>query len=68
MGFPGIDEYINVKHMDISFLERNHSLVCRWIRAGGEKLPAPAIPEDALEIEFDEMWHFIGSKKRNLNH
>ena len=44
----------------------DHTLVYRWIRAFGESLPEPEVPGDIQEIEFDEMWHFIGSKKRNF--
>jgi transposase-like protein len=41
----------------------DHTQVYRWIRSFGESLPEPAIPDNITEIEFDEMWHFIGSKK-----
>jgi hypothetical protein len=49
-------------------LKIHHPLGHKWIRAASEKLPDPAIPEDAREIEFDETWHFVGSKKQNLAH
>jgi transposase-like protein len=41
----------------------DHTLVYRWIRAFGEALPEPEISGDIREMEFDEMWHFVGSKK-----
>jgi len=41
------------------------SLLYRWIVEEMAKLPEPAIPGDIKEMEFDEMWHFIGSKKTN---
>ena len=41
----------------------SHSLIYRWISKEAEKLPEPSIDADIREIEFDEMWHFIGSKK-----
>lgn len=41
------------------------SLVYRWVKEAAEKLPEVKVPDDTTEIEFDEMWHFIGSKKRN---
>ena len=44
----------------------DHVLVYRWIRAFGESLPEPEIPGDIRHMEFDEMWHFIGSKKTNF--
>ena len=39
------------------------SLVYRWVKEAGEQVSEPDIPEDIKEIEFDEMWHFIGRKK-----
>ena len=44
----------------------DHALVYRWIRSFGESLPEPEVPGDIREMEFDEMWHFIGSKKENF--
>lgn len=41
------------------------SLLYRWIVEEMAKLPEPAISGDIKEMEFDEMWHFIGSKKTN---
>ena len=43
----------------------DHALVYRWIRAYAERLEEPKVSEAVEEIEFDEMWHFIGSKKTN---
>jgi len=42
------------------------SLVYRWVVEAGVKLPDEAVPGDIREMEFDEMWHFIGSKKQNF--
>ena len=47
-------------------LKIDHTLVYRWIRDFGESLPEPEIPGDITQIEFDEMWHFIVSKKENF--
>ena len=41
----------------------SRSLTYRWIVEEAAKLPEPAISSDIKEMEFDEMWHFIGSKK-----
>jgi transposase len=41
----------------------SRSLTYRWIREEAEALPNPVVPGDIKEMEFDEMWHFIGSKK-----
>jgi len=45
---------------------RNRSLIYRWIREAGINTAEPAIDGEISEIEFDEMWHFIQSKKRNF--
>ena len=37
--------------------------VYKWIRKEAELLPNPSIPKDMKEVELDEMWHFIRSKK-----
>ena len=42
---------------------RNRSLIYRWIREAGLNTDEPAINGDITQIEFDEMWHFIQSKK-----
>jgi len=47
-------------------LKIDHTLVYRWIRAFGESLPEPEVSGEITEMEFDEMWHFIGSKKTNF--
>ena len=44
----------------------SHSLIYRWIREFGESLPEPAVSGEIKEMEFDEMWHFIGSKKTSF--
>ena len=47
-------------------LNTDHTLVYRWIRSFGESLPNPEVSGDITEIEFDEMWHFIVSKKERF--
>jgi transposase len=42
------------------------SLTYRWIVEAGCKLPEQAVPGDITQMEFDEMWHFIKSKKTNF--
>jgi len=42
------------------------SLIYRWIVEAGASLPDEDVPGDIKEMEFDEMWHFIQSKKRNF--
>ena len=47
-------------------LRIDHALVHRRVRAFGESLPEPGVPGGIAEMEFDEMWHFVGSKKRSF--
>jgi transposase len=41
----------------------SRSLTYRWIKDEADTLTAPEISGSIKEMEFDEMWHFIGSKK-----
>ena len=45
---------------------RNRSLIYRWVREAGMNTDEPTINGEIKEIEFDEMWHFIQSKKENF--
>jgi transposase len=42
------------------------SLVYRWIMDAGAKLPENSVSGEIRRMEFDEMWHFIGTKKENF--
>ena len=42
------------------------SLVYRWIVEAGANLPNETVQGDIKEMEFDEMWHFVGSKKEEF--
>jgi len=46
--------------------DRDRSLIYRWIKEAGLSFNDPDIDGDIAEIEFDEMWHFIKSKKTNF--
>jgi transposase-like protein len=37
--------------------------VLKWIRQEAAAHPEPQVSGSIREMEFDEMWHFIGSKK-----
>ena len=37
--------------------------VQKWLKREADLLGEPVIPATIEEMEFDEMWHFIGSKK-----
>jgi transposase-like protein len=41
----------------------SRTLTYKWIRKEADLLEEPIISEAIKEIEFDELWHFIGSKK-----
>ena len=44
---------------------RNRSLIYRWIKEAGLRFDEPVVGDGIEEIEFDEMWHFIGKKNGN---
>ena len=44
-------------------LKVSRTTVYRWVRQSANRMPEPTVPLDITEIEFDEMWHYIGSKK-----
>jgi len=46
--------------------DRNRSLIYRWIKEAGLSIDEPFIDSEIKEIEFDEMWHFIGEKNENF--
>ena len=50
------------------FFNRDRSLIYRWIKEAGDSFGEPEIDGEIKEIEFDEMWHFIESKKETLGH
>jgi transposase-like protein len=41
----------------------SRSLTYRWTAEAAATLPEPEVPWEINEMEFDEMWHYIGSKK-----
>ena len=41
----------------------SRTLTYRWIKGEAQSLPEPVVPNNIKEIEFDEIWHFIQSKK-----
>jgi transposase-like protein len=47
-------------------LQIDHTLIYRWIREFCEHLPEPKAPREVKQLEFDELWRFIGLKKENL--
>ena len=44
----------------------DHVQVYRWIQEFANTLPEPEVPADIKHMEFDEMWHFVGSKKNEF--
>jgi len=49
-----------------TIFNRNRSLIYRWIKEAGMSFDDPVPEGEIKEIEFDEMWHFIQSKKQNF--
>jgi transposase len=47
-------------------LKVSRTTVYRWVRQSAEQMPEPTVPLEITEIEFDEMWHSIGSKKTGV--
>ncbi|WP_198157290.1 hypothetical protein [Candidatus Nucleicultrix amoebiphila] len=43
----------------------SRTAVYHWIRNFCEDLPPPQVPEGTYDIDFDEMWHYVTSKKTN---
>ena len=44
------------------------SQVYRWVLQEGLSLPEQKISVTIKEMEFDEMWHFIQTKKQTWGH
>jgi len=44
-------------------LGHSPSIIYRWIRKEMQITTEPVVTSDIKEMEFDEMWHFVGSKK-----
>ena len=61
LGFRAIGRVLKVSNVS----------VLNWIRAAGELVRAyheeKAPPEQVDVIELDEMWHFVGKKKKSMD-
>jgi len=44
-------------------LNVHHQSVINWVNAYAEELPDAPVPEQADDVEMDELYSFIGSKK-----
>jgi hypothetical protein len=42
--------------------------VLRWVRLFAEKTYEKPEPSEAVIVELDEMWHYLGSKKTNFGY
>ena len=51
-----------------TIFNRDRSLIYRWIKEAGLSFDEPYVGGEIKEIEFDEMWHFIGKKTKTLGH
>lgn len=54
-------------NMLAKILGHSPSLIYRWICQGMKMVPEPQISPEIKEIEFDEMWHFVESKKKTMD-
>ena len=41
----------------------SHVAVYKWVRAAGERVPAPSATSADNIVQIDEMWHFVDGKK-----
>ena len=44
------------------FLNIDPTIVYRWIKEIGKNMPDPIVCDKIMEIEIDEMWHFVKKK------
>ena len=56
--FEGIVQFLAKKIFHCS-----PTTIMNWVKKASSEVKMPEITNDIKEIEFDEMWHFIGSKK-----
>jgi hypothetical protein len=45
----------------------NHQSVANWANADAKKLPAAPVPDQVEKAEMDDLFTFIGDKKKNLH-
>ena len=43
----------------------SNGTIHNWVVEAAKALPDPSVPDDVKEIEFDEMWHYIGKKNKS---
>jgi transposase-like protein len=46
----------------------SNGTIHNWVVEVAKALPDAEIPPEIKEIEFDEMWHFIGKKTKIVGH
>ena len=46
----------------------SNGTVQNWVKEAERTLPEEPISETIKEIEFDEMWHYIGKKTQTVGH
>ena len=57
MSFRGIARLLRVS--DVTVLN--------WVREAARRLPEPSVPDGAVLITFDEMWHFLEKNPETLD-
>jgi len=43
----------------------SNGTIHNWVTEAANGLPEPTVPDEITEIEFDEMWHFVGKKNES---
>jgi transposase len=43
----------------------SNGTIHNWVVEAAKALPEPTVPDDIKEIEYDEMWHFVGKKNES---
>jgi len=46
----------------------SNGTIRNWITEAAESLPEIKVSEEITELEFDEMWHYIGKKTETVGH
>ncbi|MCP4139034.1 MAG: helix-turn-helix domain-containing protein [Chloroflexi bacterium] len=45
------------------FLGVHHQTIINWINAYAEEVPSAPVPDEVNDVEMDELFTYIGSKK-----
>jgi hypothetical protein len=57
------EDGMNLRRID-RHLDLHHCTVSLWVQAHAARLPDPSVPTQVKEVEMDELFTFIGEKKK----